>query len=137
RTSDRDELARLTQTLSGVLADVRVAVEDWLPMRERLKELLDELSDTPLPPVPPTELAEVEDFLRWLDDDNFTFLGYREYLFGSAAEPPRGPLGILRDDARPVLGSLRDLSALPLEVQNFARRRELLVITKSIRRATV
>ena len=32
-------------------------------------------------------LAEVEDFLRWLDDDNFTFLGYREYLFDRAAEP--------------------------------------------------
>ena len=50
-------------------------------MRERLKQLVDELSRPPSPPVPPTELAEVEDFLRWLDDDNFTFLGYREYLF--------------------------------------------------------
>src|SRR5215813_6272815 len=64
RTSDRDELARLTQTLSGVLADVRVAVEDWAPMRERLKELLDELARPPSPPMQPTELAEVEEFLR-------------------------------------------------------------------------
>ncbi len=135
--SDRDELTRLAQTLSGVLADVRVAVEDWLPMRERLKELLDELSRPPLPPVPPTELAEVEDFLRWLDDDNFTFLGYREYLFDSAAEPAFRPLGILRDEAHPVFGGLRDLSTLPLDVQNFVRRQELLVITKSNRSATV
>ena len=137
RSSDRDDLARLAQTLSGVLADVRVAVDDWQPMRERLKQLLDELSRPPSPPVPPTELAEVEDFLRWLDDDNFTFLGYREYLFDRVAEPARGPLGILRDEAHPVFGGLRDLSALPPDVQNFLRRRELLVITKSNRRATV
>ena len=137
RMSDRDELARLTRTLSGVLADVRVAVEDWPPMRERLKTLVDELSRPPLPPVPPTELAEVEDFLRWLDDDNFTFLGVREYLFDSVAEPAHGPLGILRDQAHPVFGGLRDLSGLPPDVQNFLRRGELLVITKSNRRATV
>ncbi len=137
RSSDSDDLARLAQTLSGVLADVRVAVEDWLPMRERLKELVDELSRPPSPPVPATELAEVEDFLRWLDDDNFTFLGYREYLFDSAAEATHGPLGILRDEAHPVFGGLRELSALPPDVQNFLRRPELLVITKSNRRATV
>ena len=137
RSSDRDDLARLAQTLSGVLADVRVAVEDWLPMRERLKELVDELSRPPSPPVPAAELAEVEDFLRWLDDDNFTFLGYREYLFDSAAEATHGPLGILRDEAHPVFGGLRDLSALPPDVQDFLHRRELLVITKSNRRATV
>ena len=137
RESGRDDLARLTQTLSAVLADVRAAVEDWQPMRGVLRELLDELSRPPLPPVPPTELAEVEDFLRWLDDDNFTFLGYREYLFDAAAGPVRGPLGILGDEAHPVFGGLRDLSSLPRDVQDFLRRRELLVIAKSNRRATV
>jgi glutamate dehydrogenase len=137
RGSDRDDLARLTQTLSGVLDEVRAAVEDWQPMRERLRELLGELSHPPSPPVPPTELAEVEDFLRWLDEDNFTFLGFREYLFEAADRPVLGPLGLLRDEAHPVFGGLRDLSALPRDVQDFVRRRELLVITKSNRRATV
>ncbi len=137
RESVPDDLAQLAQTLSIVLADVRAAVEDWQPMRRRLRELLDELSRPPLPPVPPMELREVEDFLRWLDDDNFTFLGYREYRFDGAAEPERGPLGILRDEAHPVFGGLRDLSSLPRDVQDFVRRRELLVITKSNRRATV
>ena len=42
RSSDRDDLALLAQTLPGVLADVRVAVEDWLPMRARLKQLYGE-----------------------------------------------------------------------------------------------
>ncbi len=135
--TDRDDLARLTQTLSSVLADVRVAVEDWQPMRDRLRELLDELSNPPSPAVPSTELVEVKDFLRWLDDDNFTFLGYREYMFDGADRLLRGPLGILREEAHPVFGGLRELSALPRDVQDFVRRRELLLITKSNRRATV
>ena len=135
--SDRDDLARLTQTLSGVLSDVRIAVEDWQAMREELRELLDELSRPPAPPVPRTELTEVKDFLRWLDDDNFTFLGHRGYAFDGAAGAVRRPLGILRDETHPVFGGLRELSALPSDVQEFMRRRELLVITKSNRRATV
>jgi len=137
RQSDRDDLAQLAQTLSGVLADVRAAVEGWQPMREVLRELVDELSRSPTPPVPPTELAEAQDFLRWLDDDNFTFLGYREYVFDGIAAQLRGPLGILRDEAHPVFGALRDLASLPPDVQDFVRRRELLVITKSNRRATI
>ena len=107
------------------------------PMRQTLRALLDELPGPPAPPVPPAELAEVQDFLRWLDDDNFTFLGYREYDFDGAAEPARPALGILRDPGYPIFGGLRDLSALPPDVQDFVRRRELLVVTKSNRRATV
>jgi len=137
RQSDRDDLARLAQTLSGVLADVRAAVEDWQPMRQGLRELVAELSRRPAPPVPAAELAEVQDFLRWLDDDNFTFLGFREYVFDGMVTPRRGPLGILRDEAHPIFGGLRDLSSLPPDVQDFVRRRELLVITKSNRRATI
>ena len=137
-TSEADpaDLARLTQTLSGVLADVRAAVTDWQPMRQVLREVAAELSAQP-PPVPAAELAEAQDFLSWLDDDNFTFLGYREYFFDGAAKPEHGPLGILRDEAHSVFGGLRDLSSLPSDVQDFVRRRELLVITKSNRRGTV
>jgi glutamate dehydrogenase len=134
---DPANLARLTESLSRVLADVRIAVADWQPMRDRLRRLFAGLSEPPLPPVPPTDIAEVQDFLRWLDDDNFTFLGYREYVFDGNAKPPSGPLGILRDEAHSVFGGLRDLSSLPPEVQDFIRRRQLLIVTKSNQRASV
>src|SRR6202048_3678090 len=44
-TSEADpaDLARLTQTLSGVLADVRAAVTDWQPMRRVLRAIVDQL----------------------------------------------------------------------------------------------
>jgi glutamate dehydrogenase len=134
--SDPPALTHLAQTLSAVLADVRAAVEDWQPMRGALREIVSDLSAQP-PPVPPSELAEVTDFLRWLDDDNFTFLGFREYVFNGAARPEHEPLGILRDESHPVFGGLRDLSSLPPDVQDYVRRRELLVVTKSNRRSTV
>src|SRR5271169_6745872 len=137
REPDPTNLALVTQTLAGVLADVCAAVSDWQPMRETLRALIEELAGSPGPPTPAAELAEVQDFLRWLDDDNFTFLGYREYDFNGAAEPTRPTLGILCNPDYRVFGGLRDLSSLPPDVQDFVRRRELLIITKSNRRATV
>jgi glutamate dehydrogenase len=137
RESDPAGLARLTQQLSRVLADVRAAVVDWGAMRRTLRAVLDALPGPPLPPVPPQELAEAEDFLAWLDDDNFTFLGFREYLFDGAGEPTLPSLGILSDPNYRIFDGLRDLSSLPAEVQDFIRRRELLIITKSNQRSTV
>ena len=137
REPDAAGLPRLTQALSGVLGDVRAAVADWQPMRRTLRAVLEELPGPAALPVPRHELAEVQDFLRWLDDDNFAFLGYREYDFNGAAEPERPALGILADPGYRIFDGLRDLSSLPPDVQDFVRRRELLVVTKSNRRATV
>src|SRR6516162_1424823 len=134
---DPAELARLAQALIGVLADVRVAVADWPAMRRTLRALLEALDGPEAPPVSPAEGAEAREFLRWLGDDNFTFLGYREYHFADRAEPGHPALGILRDPHYPIFGGLRDLSSLPPEVQDFVRRRELLFVTKANRRATV
>jgi glutamate dehydrogenase len=137
REGDPAELARLALELTGVLADVRAAVTDWEAMRRTLRELSDELTAPSAAPVASAENAEVREFLHWLDDDNFTFLGYREYDFAGKDEPGRPALGILRDREYPIFGGLRNLSSLPPDVQAFLRRRGLLVVTKSNRRATV
>jgi glutamate dehydrogenase len=129
-------LAELTERLDGVLAQVRAAVEDWSRMGEALRRLMDELAGAKLP-LPAGQIAEARDFLRWLGDDNFTFLGYREYPFGDAAPPLSPGLGILREEGYRVFGGLRDLASLPPDVQEFVRRRELLIITKSDRRSSV
>jgi glutamate dehydrogenase len=136
REPDPAGLEKLTQELSRVLADVRAAVGDWNAMRQTLRAVRNDLPGPPAPPVPHHELAEVEDFLGWLDDDNFTFLGFREYLFDGAGEPAPG-LGILADPEYRIFDGLRDLPSLPPDVQDFIRRRELLVLTKSNRRSTV
>jgi glutamate dehydrogenase len=142
--------AALAARLEAVLGDVRGVVSDWPAMRRTLQGIAGELGageaiDEPAPPrtkLPPGDIAEIVDFLRWLDDDNFTYLGFREYIFpGAAGEPYQGTatpsLGILADSNYRVFGGLRDLAGLPPHVQEFVRRRELLIVAKTQQRATV
>ena len=64
--------------LPRVLRDVREAVEDWPKMQRAGAAIVDELGTDP-PPLPGAEVAQGQELLRWLADDHFTFLGYREY----------------------------------------------------------
>jgi glutamate dehydrogenase len=141
-TREPDVAARiaLAVRLESVLADVHSAVRDWEKMRRALQAIAGEAM-AEQPPLPPAEIAEGVDFLRWLDDDNFTYLGFREYVFPGAAPERHGvarpALGILAEAGYPVFDGLRDLAALPPDVQEFVRRRELLIVAKTGRRATV
>jgi glutamate dehydrogenase len=87
-------------------------------MRARCGELITELEDRP-PLLPHAEVAEAIAFLKWMDDDHFTFLGYREYRFeGRGARAvskidPKSGLGLLRDPEIRVFKGLRNLGKLP------------------------
>src|SRR4051812_47748687 len=87
-----DELA---DALRHVLAQVSAAVEDWQPMKARLRDLVDE----PAPAgVDRAEVEEAKALLAWIGDHHFTFLGYREYsLEGEDLRAEEGSgLGLLR-----------------------------------------
>ncbi len=128
----RDELLR---DLKRVLTDVREAVEDWPRMRSQALTLADELASAELP-VPDRDITDSVELLRWLVDDHFTFLGYREYRLtgGQTLEAVLGTgLGILRrDQTRP-----RSLSSLSPEAYAQALEKRLLIITKANSRSTV
>ena len=74
---------------------------------------------------------------RWLDDDNFTFLGCRDYRFDADDGGVAAGLGIMRDPSFVLFDGLRNFSARSPEVQAFLRESHALIITKSQRRATV
>ncbi|HKY95842.1 MAG TPA: NAD-glutamate dehydrogenase, partial [Kiloniellales bacterium] len=137
-----DRHGKVIEELASVLQDVRLAVTDWRHMRQRCRDLIDELEQKP-PPLAKAEVREALAFLEWLEGENFTFLGYREYSFsgrgGKAVSRilPDSGLGILRDEDRSVFDGLRSLGTLPPDVQDFVRRPELLRITKANRRSTV
>jgi glutamate dehydrogenase len=135
REPDPAARAALAARLEAVLADVRRAVSDWPAMQQRLQAIAAEFAAAP-PPLPPDEIAEGGDFLRWLDNDNFTYLGFRDYLFSGVPEPAPA-LGILAESGYSVFGGLRNAAALPPDVQRFLRRHDLLLIAKTERRATV
>ena len=139
RIFDPDEMEATRAELEVVLRDVRAAVSDWLPMREKVAEVIDTWEETP-PPVDPEELEEARRFLRWLDDDHFTFLGYRDLdlvekdgkdflrlVDGSS-------LGIFRVRESEASHRLRPLTE---KMAEFARTPKLLFVTKANPRATV
>ena len=137
-----DILNEIEQRLRSVLADVRVSVEDWRPILDRLHDVIATLETEP-PPLEKGEITETIDFLKWLGDNNFTFLGYREYEHvgkrgdESVRAVEGSGLGILSDPDRHVLESAEELTALSPEVRDFLQLPELMIITKANVRATV
>ncbi|WP_113703741.1 NAD-glutamate dehydrogenase [Nonomuraea lactucae] len=138
RQADPAVLKQLEEDLQRVLTDVRHAVEDFAKMRALAVQTAEDLSVNP-PPLPPAEVEDSLDLLRWLADGHFTFIGYREYRLettdqGDALHAlPGTAFGILRDDK---IGS-ESFSVLPPEVRAKAREKQLLIITKANSRATV
>ncbi len=147
RETDRDDLRTLEAGLRRVLGDVREVVEDWSKMRDSALRLADELAEEPPAHLPEQEVGEAWELMRWLADDHFTFLGYREYdLVQHEGEEVLKAvagtgLGVLRADPlshdtdhHPVSEAFGRLSA---PVRAKAHEKKLLVLTKANSRATV
>ncbi len=133
RRTDAETLERLRQDIERTLAEVRAAVEDWDPMRERARAIVAELESNP-PPLSSEEIGEALELLQWMEERNFVFLGYRQYRLERGARQdslrsePRSGLGILRAHGR---GERPSATALKGEIRERARERELLVLTKA------
>ncbi len=78
RQPNADVMQKFAANLENILNDVKAAVTDWQKMADRVKEAIVELDKTP-PPLDPAEIAESKDFLKWLSNNHFTFLGARDY----------------------------------------------------------
>jgi glutamate dehydrogenase len=141
RHTDPAQLEELRGHLLRVIGEVRAAVEDWPQMRERALELAAELGDSPPAGVDPEEVGEARAFLEWLEDHNFTFLGYRDYeLVTEEGElrlraVPDSGLGILRQAGGEATS--RAFNKLPPEVRKLALEPHILNLTKANSRATV
>ncbi|MDQ6799990.1 MAG: NAD-glutamate dehydrogenase [Acidobacteriota bacterium] len=140
QVTDREEMDHICTSIEKVLADVRVAVADWRTMRQRLAENIKELEGKKLP-MPREEVEEAKAFLNWLDDGNYIFLGFRRYGFETRggrdylpAKPETG-LGILR--AMRAESTERGDQPLSPEFSAYARRKDLLIITKANNRSTI
>jgi glutamate dehydrogenase len=145
----RDPQARvqLRADLQRVLTDVREAVEDWPKMRAAALAIADELATAqlggPRPPVPEKDITDSVALLRWLADDHFTFLGYREYELVDREDPP-GRVTLLKAKPGTGLGILRNdqptprvLSTMNPEAYAKVLEKRLLIITKANSRSTV
>jgi glutamate dehydrogenase len=137
READPDIFRAIRDEVLGALGDVRLACGDWRAMRAKALEICAGLKTNP-PPLSAEIVEEGRALLEWMEDDHFTFLGYREYElvkgeeFDTLKVIPETGLGILR---KPSVGG--DGTVVPRGIRRQARSRELLVITKANSRSTV
>jgi len=73
-----ERLTKIKSHFEKVLSDIRCAVEDWRPMRERMSAVIEEFLSAPKN-LSSGETIEPCEFMRLIHDNNFTFLGYSEY----------------------------------------------------------
>jgi glutamate dehydrogenase len=131
---------RLVNGINTALEDVDSAVTDFEPMRARARALVEEYADPPAA-MPEEDSREVREFLEWLVNNHFTFLGYREYRVGKSDGDrvlkldPKSGLGILREQRKK--GRTRSVSALEKRLKDFADTPVPLVFTKTDARSTV
>ena len=141
RVSEPTALPAIAADLERVLGDVRRAVEDWPQTRTRIDAALADLEPAAAV-LPPERLAETVEFIRWLADDHFTFLGFSSYLLerdeaGTQLRREKGSgLGLLRGyDAGELSRSFQSLAA---EIRERATLPEPVVtVTKADTKSTV
>ncbi|MCC3277731.1 NAD-glutamate dehydrogenase [Arthrobacter sp. zg-Y40] len=137
RIADEEKRTQLVEGLRKVLDDVRVAVSDWPAMRTKVHEIARSLETIPGARDIP-DLQQARELLTWLDNGNFTFLGYREYDLitedgEDALRPTEGSgLGLLGRQS-----SSRRIHRLTGAGRAKAREKRALVITKANSRSTV
>ena len=137
READPKQLKLLESEIRSVLSDIRLAVRDWRKMSKKMLEARELLNFGPRR-VDESLRAESQEFLQWLVDDHFTFLGYREYVLETRngkvfLAPVKGSaLGLLSRKHRK--GHTIELTA---EMRRLQRTRDWLILTKANSRSTV
>lgn len=129
-------MEELETALKTLVKRVQLVVNDWLLMRTKLTTVATGLS-TNQTKVPVSQLSESIQFLRWANDNNFTFLGMREYKLKGKGKTSQltavedSGLGLLRDDKVEVLRKGKTLCTMTPEVRKFFFSPSPIIITKA------
>jgi glutamate dehydrogenase len=128
--------AALEAALKRILDNVRLAVADWKPMLARLEQAISSFRYSNVP-LKKDSVDEAVALLEWLRDDNFTFLGMRDYLYKGNEKTGRLErsgdvgLGILSDPNTLVLRSGTEAVTTTPEIRAFLSGPDPLIVTKA------
>jgi len=140
RQTDKAVLHHLAESLQRILADVSVSVEDWQKMRGKVIESIKDL-DTVKNFVDEAELVESKDFLHWITENHFTFLGCRDYDLVKEGDEQllriikNTGLGVLRESVKH--SNARNLSTMAPAARALALSSQILIISKTNTKSTV
>ncbi|WGW10678.1 NAD-glutamate dehydrogenase [Saxibacter everestensis] len=136
---DPGQLEAIEDGIRDVLAEVRASGDEFDRMRAKALDIAGELEERAPTPGLEEEAAVAARLLRWMADENFTFVGYREYDLevengdDVLIAAPGSDLGVLRSHRQ----SNRPGGVLTRNVQAKAREKRVLVLTKANSRSRV
>ncbi|MCO4320749.1 NAD-glutamate dehydrogenase [Aliidiomarina quisquiliarum] len=132
--TDAKEIKALKAELTSVMAEIKAAVTDWQPMREKLAEIASTLEQRNYPGSK-EKLAEAKRFLTWLADNNFTLMGYRGYSLTAVEgdyeiqQDEGSSLGVMKNT---VTDKPRKLASMAKPARHAALSNEdILLLTKT------
>jgi glutamate dehydrogenase len=134
--------ADLARVLEETFSDVANVNADHVAMKAKMEAAAASLSALKATPERSADdIKEARDFLAWLAQDHFTFLGARDYTYArgkrgelSAEEPivdEASGLGILRDQNRNVLSRGAEPTVLSPAVRAFLNEPQPLIVAKA------
>jgi len=138
RQTDPKVLETIHKNFERVVNDVQSVVEDWDAMRQKVRQATAELKDI-APFVDPEELSESQDFLEWIENHHFTFLGVCDCQLDSTngdkvlKEVPDTGLGILRESSK----KSRRVGLMTPEAQKLLFSPQILITSKTNKISTV
>ena len=115
---------------------------DWKPMLARLDHAISDFRYAPVP-LDKDAVTEAIAFLEWLRDDNFTFLGMREFRYsggdatGTLERTDEPGLGILSDPDVLVLRRGNEAVTTTPEIRAFLHGPDPLIVTKANAKSVV
>jgi len=131
-----EQAEALAARVRTVLEQTHLAVGDWQPMLAKLDTVIEELA-VHSAGRRAADRDEALAFLSWLRDDNFTFLGMRDYVYSgkgkdATVERDRGTgLGILSNPDVRVLRQGQDAVTTTPEILAFLNGPNFLIVTKA------
>jgi glutamate dehydrogenase len=134
RCEDELKLQSIKDELERTIHDVWMSVQDWPAMLKNLQESVSELQQTTKHE--DEEGLEAIEFLKWLLNDNFTFLGMRDYVMEGKGDQMAlklvdgSGLGVLNDESNST--KERRMTDLPSQIQDlFLSNDTRIIISKT------
>mgnify|MGYP000020584306 CR=1 FL=1 len=139
RQSKNKDLDVLKTELHAVVDEVSLSVADWQLMRDKLSTITQDFAKADCPAGDHAK-NQAKTFLNWLNDHNFTLMGYRHY----AVKPITGDhrwipnndtsLGLMKNS---ISDRERLISRLPASARDEALGSNPLILTKTNSRSKV
>lgn len=146
RQENAEALKTLKKAVKDVLEDVVLATRDYHALRDKagdIAQYLQSLSEKSQSLERKEELLEYAAFMKWLQDDNYVFLGYREYDIFQKDNVPHlhvnasSGLGLLTKMNESAYQQSVPVSAIPEGLRERVTGGRTLVVTKTNAESTV